>query len=136
LINHGDIRATLIAAEFMRRGWEVFLPINSASRADLIASKDNKILRIQCKTGNFYYGKGLRPNRVKFSTSGKGRKGYIGEVDYIAVHVVTPTGDAIYLVPPESVPRTEATLYILAEDNDKLDAANYLIDNILDQRIL
>jgi hypothetical protein len=89
-----------IAGELMRRGYDVYAPMNVNSRADFIVDVGGRLVKIQAKTGR------LRNGAIQFSTASVRanshsvlRRSYDGEVDYFAVYC--PATDRVYLVPIE-----------------------------------
>lgn len=68
----GDIGVAEAILYYTKMGYEVFHPLTEATRVDLIVLKDDKILRVQCKTSTY------RPNgndaySVALATSGGNR---------------------------------------------------------------
>lgn len=68
----GDIGVSEAILYYTKLGYEVFHPLTEATRVDLIVLKEDKILRVQCKTSTF------RPNgndaySVALTTSGGNR---------------------------------------------------------------
>lgn len=88
----GNIGEMRIAADLMKRGFEVFTELGDNSRVDLIAIKKNHILKVQVKSYNASNGK------VEVRTNKKG-PGYMytyekDDVDLFAVYV--PNYDIIF----------------------------------------
>lgn len=81
----GMIGETKVAAYLMERGYRVFTEMGDLSRIDLIAEKDQKLIRFQVKAYTTYRGK----VEVKNSKSGPNYSfDYDGnDVDVFAVYV-------------------------------------------------
>jgi hypothetical protein len=96
----GDISTARILAKFVELGYQVLLPWGSAPY-DLALEVQDKIIRVECKTGR------LRKGCVVFNTvsnlyGGRG-VGYTGKADLFAVFC--PDTDAIYVVPVREAPQ-------------------------------
>ena len=82
----GNIGQTAVAKELTKLGYSVFVELGDISKIDLIAEKNGKILRIQCKAITSKKGKVSLP----LSKSGPNYKfKYTKEMfDYFAVYVL------------------------------------------------
>lgn len=87
----GAISEMLIAVDLMRRGYATFRALSPSCFCDLIAVKNEKILRVECRTGVELQAK----SRVNFP------KNSHGKIDIFAVFVRT-TGEILYFEPDAS----------------------------------
>ena len=85
----GEITETIVLAKLVELGYQCLLPFGHDSRYDIAIDDDGKLIRIQCKTARYLEERGC----IEFNTSslyakvgGKPhiRKGYKGEIDYLA----------------------------------------------------
>lgn len=74
----GDVSEVMVLGAFIRAGYFVSIPFGGNQRYDLIAEKNNRLCRVQVKTGRFrkgaivfacysmhaYRGGGMRRNRI------------------------------------------------------------------------
>lgn len=103
----GNITELKIATKLLEKGYVVSIPYGGNARYDLVVEKDNKFLRIQCKTARF------KKFSVTFSVSsqhiltGK-RFNYKENIDYFGVYC--PALDECYLVPVEITGKSECVL--------------------------
>ena len=107
----GDIGEAKAVFEFVKDGFDVFLPVNEFQKADLVVGHKNKLYSIQVKTtktkgnSNKYV--------VQLKTTGKSSN-TISTVnredgDYDFLFVLTNEGDW-YLIPEDILPKTATTL--------------------------
>lgn len=81
----GAITEIEICADLMRKGYAIFRAMSPACFCDVIAIKDNKIFRLECRTG--YYNQNNSP---AFAST------IHGEIDYFAVYIPSHK-ECIYL---------------------------------------
>lgn len=97
-----------VASALMRAGMRVYVPFFAAdSRVDLVAERDDGLLRVQSKTARFLGGS------VFFRTCSNTANrpvDYRGEVDAFGVY--SPDLDRVFLVPVEDVPLRAAYLRV------------------------
>ena len=103
----GDISTARILAKFVQLGHQVLIPWGSAPY-DLALEVEDRIIRVECKTGR------LRKGCVLFNTvsnlyGGRG-VGYTGKADLFAVYC--PDTDGVYVVPVASASKVQMSLRI------------------------
>jgi hypothetical protein len=103
----GDKTTLAVMTVLYEVGYELYTPFGENTRADLIAVRHDRVLRVQIKTGR------LRNGVVQFaccSTYGHHpapalvRRSYQGEVDAFAVYCRGT--ERVYLIPIEDIPNT------------------------------
>jgi len=124
LAKEGELR---FAAEFIREGWDVFLPYGEDSPIDLLIQKNGDYKRIQIKST--LSKEGVLFGRLKSSNNWQVKKYSKNEIDYFGIYdAKTKQG---YLLPIEKViGMTEITLRIEKTKNNQQknvrDAKDYL----------
>jgi hypothetical protein len=118
----------MVAARFSEAGYQVFVPLGDGTRIDMVAIGYEEILTIQCKTGR------LIDKFVRFNTcsSGKTKKDYRGEVDFIGVFCVE--NNHVLLCDPALVPRTEARIYMGPDrprKKGRLYSKDFVFENVV-----
>lgn len=104
----GDISEAKILAKLLEHGYVVLKPWSNNSRYDLVADKDDKFFRVQCKTGK------LREGSIVFKTCSINRtkngvyvaKSYAGQIDFFGVYCFEL--DKCYLIPASDVEHQES----------------------------
>ena len=92
----GEMR---FAAEFLRKGWQIFLPYGEDGPIDLLIEKDGVFKRIQVKSTSPI--KGAIHCRVKSSNNWQVKKYTKKEIDYFGIYdYVNKKG---YLIPIEDM---------------------------------
>lgn len=93
-------RNELIAADFfMSHGWDVYFPLMTQSKADLIVTKGSRVKKIQvktityCKVGNHTY----RQCRLCTSNQRQDKFYKLGDFDYLLF--VDNRDESLYLAP-------------------------------------
>ena len=86
----GDIGLVEAISYYTKNGYTVFLPFSEATRIDLIAEKDGRVVRIQCKTStrkkkSSCYEVGLRTNGGNQSWNKVCKKISSDEVDEVFI---------------------------------------------------
>ena len=126
-VDVGHRSEAAIAGELMRRGFELWQPMNVNSRADLIVDLGDRLIRVQCKTGR------LRGGAVCFSTASVRsnrrkvfRRTYEGEIDFFAVYC--PEIDRVYFVPIEEATTTGISLRVATPDNAQVKRIRWAQD--------
>jgi hypothetical protein len=103
----GDRSALAIMLALQEAGHTIFLPFGENSRCDLAIDIDDRLVRVQCKTGR------LRQGAVRFKVSSCDAhhrrppavtRDYLGEIDYFAVYC--PETEGVYLIPIEDIKLT------------------------------
>ena len=103
----GDRSTLAIMLALQEAGHTIFLPFGENSRCDLAIDIDDRLVRVQCKTGR------LRQGAVRFKVSScyahhrnprSVTRDYLGEVDYFAVYCRETEG--VYLIPIEEIALT------------------------------
>lgn len=94
----GEIGNHKIIADFLEKGYNVYIPVGDNSSVDLIIEKNNKILKIQCKYKNMNKKGVLRIKVHGSNQNGKKTRNYIKDkIDYIVIYC--PELNKIYYVP-------------------------------------
>lgn len=107
----GDIGEAKAIFEFIREGFDVFLPLNEFQKADLVVSYDNTLYTIQVKTtkskgpSNKYVAQLKTTGKNSNTISTVNRK----DGDYDFLFILTDDGDW-YLIPENILPKTTVTL--------------------------
>jgi hypothetical protein len=120
----GQQSEAAIIARLLEVGYNVLVPyLGENLRYDLmIEDADEKLWRVQCKTGKLHTSKEF----IEFNASSSyyhhlkegttwGRKSYHGQIDYFAVYC--PDIQGAYFVPVDHVPGTEGRLRLLPTRN-------------------
>lgn len=50
----GAISEILVSVDLMKKGWDVFRSLSPASNCDMLAIKNDVILKLEVRTGNYY----------------------------------------------------------------------------------
>lgn len=113
LSKEGELR---FAAEFIRTGWEIFLPYGEDGPVDLLISKDGNFKRIQVKSTCPMNG--TIHCRVKSSNNWQVKKYTRKEIDFFGIYdYVNKKG---YLIPIEDMENmTEAIIRIEKAKNNQ-----------------
>jgi hypothetical protein len=95
----GAIAETAVALAALRAGFDVYRPIAEGGRFDLVLSRGQEVLRVQCKSGRLSDGTVIaRVESVRRSSGGVLRRPYTAqEVDAVAIHCHDL--DEAYLLP-------------------------------------
>lgn len=101
----GDKSTAITLAMLVEAGYSVSIPWGDNQRYDLIAERDGRFWRIQCKTGWLHNG------CVKFNTANKStqkgkivRKAYHGQIEHFLVWC--PDNRILYCIPVNNSPNT------------------------------
>ena len=105
----GEKTEGIVLGHLLRLGMSVSLPFGNNQRYDLIVDDGGRLLKVQCKTGQFKNG------CVTFwacSTNGftGEKKGYKGQIDLFFVYC--PELDKIYRVPVADIGETQVALRV------------------------
>jgi len=113
LAKEGELR---FAAEFIRNGWNVFLPYGDDSPIDLLTQKSGEYKRIQIKATRSKNG--VLFGRLKSSNNWQVKKYSKNEIDFFGIY--DAENKKGYLLPIESVEgMTEITLRINKTKNNQ-----------------
>jgi len=93
----GVIGLVHIIADLTEKGYEVFTPISEHSTADLLASKDNKILRVQVKYREPYRKK----IEVAMHTVVNGKRSFYDKNSLDLFGIYSPQWGIAYALPRE-----------------------------------
>ncbi len=93
----GDLSVARIVARLVELERVVSIPFGDNARYDLIVEIDDRLLRVQCKTGRLEGGAIVFPVSSSAAHRGGGRRSYHGEVDAFAVH--SPDTAQVLVVP-------------------------------------
>ena len=123
----GDVTQAFILAELVKHCYAVLLPWGDNQRYDLVAEKDGRFYRVQCKTGRLDNG------CVKFNTTsqstvdGKLTKfGYCGQVEYFMVWC--PETAKIYSIKPEDAGKTDCYLRLTSPANNQHSKIKFAVE--------
>ena len=96
IAKEGELR---FAAEFIRKGWSIFLPYGEDSAVDLLIEKDGEYKRIQIKTTKPIMG--VIHCRLKSSNNWQVKKYTKKDIDYFGIYDYQNKKG--YLIPIEKV---------------------------------
>jgi len=113
LAKEGEIR---FAAEFLRNGWQIFLPYGEDSPIDLLIEKEGNFKRVQVKSTSPI--KGAIHCRIKSSNNWQVKRYTKKEIDYFAIYdYLNKKG---YFIPIEDMEgMTEAILRLEKTKNNQ-----------------
>ncbi len=107
-----------VMLELTRLGFDVYTPFNFNSRADLLLDVGTRVLRVQVKTGRISRGGvAFSTQSVTSNTKGSRSRGYVGEIDFFAVHC--PALQETWMVPIEDACRSSALLRLEPTANNQ-----------------
>ena len=92
----GEISEGVVAAHLLRLGYSVSIPFGNNQKYDLVLDMDNKLYRVQVKTGRLVKGVVRFATVARNTINGK-RSSYHGRADLIMVYC--PATSKIYMVP-------------------------------------
>lgn len=122
----GNIGQFAIAKELSKNGYSIFTEEGDISKIDIIAEKDSKLIRIQCKAITEINGK----ITVKFSKSGPNYHfTYTSDMfDYFGIYDLT--NDKCYFVPSTLIDEKNCSidLRIRPTKNNQNDLINHAHD--------
>ena len=131
-VDVGQRSETAILAAFVDRGFEVWLPWGTNHRSDMLLGLGERVLRIQCKTGQLRNGAVVfRPQSVRSNRKQSLTRNYIGEVDYYAVYC--PGTTRVYMVPCDETTRSCVALRIRPTANRQAKRVRWAVDYALEQ---
>lgn len=106
----GAITEAKAVEYFTRKGYTVFLPFADTCSIDMLVVKDDKVLRIQCKTGALTDN----GNNLAFSAKSVNKqiiKDYHGKIDFFFVYCQDL--DRKFLYPIEDAGKSEVNIRLL-----------------------
>lgn len=113
-----------IAHALLGAGWIVYLPVFAPhARVDMVALKDDRVLRLQCKTARILGGV------LEFRTCSNTNnvpKAYTGEVDAFGAY--SPDLGRSYLVPLEGLGESGCYLRLGPTKNNQSKGVRYAAD--------
>ncbi len=113
IAKEGELR---FAAEFVRKGWSIFLPYGEDSAIDLLIEKDGKYERIQIKTTKPINN--VIHCRTKSSNNWQVKKYSKGDIDYFGIYDYENKKG--YLIPIEKVEgMTDVSLRLSKTQNNQ-----------------
>ena len=114
LAKEGELR---FAAEFLRKGWQIFLPYGEDSPIDLLIEKDGIFKRVQVKSTSSI--KGAIHCRIKSSNNWQVKKYSKKEIDFFAIYDYSNKKG--YLIPIEDFEgMTEAIIRLDKAKNNQI----------------
>ena len=113
-----------VARALVFEGWDVCIPMFCAhSRVDLVALRENEILRVQCKTARL--ANGVLYFRTCSNTKNQPRP-YHGEVDVFGVY--SPDTGSAYLVPLAGLGDNACSLRLCPTPNNQAKGIRFAAD--------
>jgi hypothetical protein len=108
----GDIAELAVLKRLVQLDYDVYLPYGKNHRCDFLVLNDDRVLRVQCKSGRLTRG----GSAVMFNTASSynhtarqpGYRPYRGQADYFGVYCEAI--DRVYWVPVDEAPLRQATL--------------------------
>src|SRR4051794_11758398 len=124
----GNVGEAKVLAALAQMGCDVLIPFGGGHPYDLVvAAREQKFLRVQCKTG--WERGGCVIFNACSTDHGSGQRSYAGLADIFGVYF--PPEDAIYLVPVASLSGPEGRLRLRPTRNNQRkrvrQAADYLL---------
>src|SRR6516225_9436244 len=114
----GDLSELMVAAALARVGYLVSKPISENARYDLIIDKDEKLSRVQVKTGRLRNGAILFNCYSVHARSEQRLRTYRGSIEFFGVYCSDT--ESVLLVPVDHVPlRCNASLRWAATKNSQ-----------------
>jgi hypothetical protein len=113
-----------------RAGWIVYLPVVAHhARVDLIALRNDEVLRVQCKTS--VVKNGVVFFRTCSNTANKPRS-YVGEIDAFGVYC--PGINTVFLVPVDGLGERGCQLRLGPPANNQQKGVRFAADYVLTPR--
>lgn len=113
-----------VARALVFEGWDVCIPMFCAhSRVDLVALRENEILRVQCKTARL--ANGVLYFRTCSNTKNQPRP-YHGEVDVFGVY--SPDTGSAYLIPLAGLGDKACSLRLGPTANNQVKGVRFAAD--------
>lgn len=129
----GELSEAEILLRFLRKGISVSIPHGDNQRYDFIIDCDNKLYKIQVKTGR------INNDCVVFDTCSSqihrdnGKQGYRGQIDYFAVYC--PVIDKAYLISVNDVGERACRLRLQPTKNNNAKLVNFAVDHEFDLQL-
>lgn len=108
----GEISEACIIADCLRFGYSVSKPFGDNQRYDLILDLDDRLYRVQCKTGRIRNGAVEFPVCSTKNYNGHSRQSYVGQIELIFVYC----------------PDNNTTYWLNMETNTSKTSASYRVD--------
>jgi PD-(D/E)XK endonuclease len=121
----GDISVGAVAAQLMKKGYVVLMPLSDNQRYDFVIEKDGAFQRIQCKTGHLT----RKGDVIEFWSCSQGRgprKNYRGQAEFFGVYC--PKIDSTFLVPVGHVGKVHGYLRLEKAANGQNKGVRYAED--------
>lgn len=125
----GNIAEAKVLSRFVELEIPVLIPFGDNERYDFVVELEEGFKRIQCKTGRFRNGCVLFNAYSSYAHRGKGKKDYIGEIDYFGVYC--DYTNSVYLVPVLEVGSSEVSLRVKPTLNKQVKRINLACNYIL-----
>jgi hypothetical protein len=127
----GDLTEAIVIVELKRRDVAVSVPFGDNERYDLVAESDDRLWRLQVKTGRFRDGTVLfEAESMHTNSQGNVYERYDGDVDYFAVYCREV--EQLYLIREEEV---ETGMSLRIDPPERADdTINWAVDYEFDQR--
>jgi hypothetical protein len=116
----GDATEAMILARLLQKGEVVLTPFGDSQRFDLVIYRDEKFIRVQCKTGKIQRGAltfrtaSVHKNQGNYTYL---EKGYRGQADIFMVYCSEI--DKFYSVPVDLVPESKCYLRLDAPKQNR-----------------
>lgn len=95
----GSISEYRIISRLIERGFNVFKSCTEFSRVDIIVEIENKLYKVQCKTGKLKDDVIIAHSKSVNNLTHEAKK-YTGQIDYFCVYCFET--DGVYVIPEES----------------------------------
>jgi len=105
----GEITEAIILAKFIERGEVVLLPWGDNQRFDMVLYRNNKFIRIQCKTGKIVNGT-IRCNAKSTNWNTLEHYDYKGQIEFFAIYC--PDNKKCYMISVDDVGISQISLRI------------------------
>ena len=128
MATRGELTEAVVLAEFVKRGFQVFMPWDPSSPFDLLVSADGeRFVRVQCKSGRERNGCILF--NCRSTDHGNGPGDYLGRADVFAVYC--PSQDEVYVLPVEDAARRGTQLRLRPARNNQRQRVRMAEDHTL-----
>lgn len=98
----GNIGELSVAADLAKKGYSIFKELGDYSKIDLIAEKDNKLVKVQVKSSSYEDRETILLPLKKRGPNGYTHVYSVEEVDIFALYI-RDTGEIIYIASSEAL---------------------------------
>lgn len=130
----GNIGELAVGLAFAKAGYSIFYENGDISKIDLIAEKNGKMIRVQCKAYNPKHDSDCIP--LKFSKSGPNYNFDYNKSDFDFFAILNLANEEIYLINSDIIENKKSiTLRVAKSKNNQIkncnDSNNYLFERVL-----